>query len=66
MSEKEQLHRLIDQLPEAEIQAALRYLQSLVACEAPVEPEMLARIDSARTRRGPGIPHEELLREFGK
>jgi hypothetical protein len=33
--------------------------------EPPVDPEMLKRIDAARTQGGPGIPHEEILREFG-
>jgi hypothetical protein len=32
--------------------------------EAPVDPEMLARIDAARAYRSAGIPHEEVLREF--
>jgi len=26
---------------------------------------MLARIDAARAHPSPGIPHEEILREFG-
>jgi hypothetical protein len=33
--------------------------------EAPVDPEMLARIDQARAHPSPGIPHEDLLREYG-
>jgi hypothetical protein len=33
--------------------------------EAPVDPEMLARIDAARAHPSPGIPHVEVLREFG-
>jgi len=66
MSEKERLYHLIDQLPDSEISAALRYLQFLVSQEAPVEPEILARIDAARTTPSPGISHEEILREFGK
>ena len=33
--------------------------------EAPVDPEMLASIDAARANPSPGIPHEEILREFG-
>jgi hypothetical protein len=65
MADKEQLHQLIEQLPHEEISAAERYLRFLIAQEAPVDPEMLARIDAARARRSPGIPHEEVLREFG-
>jgi hypothetical protein len=66
MSEKEQLHHLIDELPDSEISAAMRFLQFLIVQEAPVDPEMLARIDAARANPSPGIPHEEILREFGQ
>ena len=63
---KQQLHELVDRLPEAETGAAARYLEFLLAHEeAPVDPEMLHRIDAARAQRGAGIPHEEILREFG-
>jgi hypothetical protein len=66
MSEKEQLHHLIEQLPDSEIVAAKRFLQFLTAQEAPVEPGMLARIDAARANPSPGISQEEILREFGR
>ncbi len=63
---KQQFHELIDRLPESETVAAARYLEFLFTHEeAPVDPEMLQRIDAARKQRGPGIPHEEILREFG-
>ena len=65
MADKEQLHQLIEQLPHEEIDAAERYLRFLIAQEAPVDPEMLARIDAARAHPSPGIPHDEILREFG-
>ncbi|MGA2184324.1 MAG: hypothetical protein ABSH47_14975 [Bryobacteraceae bacterium] len=65
MAGKEQLHQLIEQLPPEEITAAERYLRFLIAQEAPVDPEMLARIDAARAHPSPGIPHDEILREFG-
>lgn len=32
--------------------------------ERSVDSEMLARIDAAREHPDPGIPHEEVLREF--
>ncbi len=32
--------------------------------EAPVDPEMLARIDAARANPSTGIPHGDVLREF--
>jgi hypothetical protein len=66
MSIKEQLHGLVERLPEEEGPAAVRYMEFLIAQrEPPVDPEMLARIDAARRHRSKGIPHEEILREFG-
>jgi hypothetical protein len=66
MNEKERLHLLIDELPDSEISAAMRFLQFLAVQEAPVDTELLARIDAARANPSPGIPHEEILREFGQ
>lgn len=65
MPPKQHLHELVDQLPESEISAALRYLEFLLAHESPVSPDMLARIDTARANPEPGIPHDDLLREYG-
>jgi hypothetical protein len=65
MPDKQQLHRLVDQLPDAEVKAALRYVEFLLSQEPPVDPEMLARIDAARANPSPGIPHDEVMREFG-
>ena len=65
MPDKEQLHHLIDQLPESELTAAARYLEFLLSHEAPVDPEMLARIDQGRAHPAPGISHEDVLKEFG-
>jgi hypothetical protein len=65
MFDKQQLHRLVDQLPESEVTAAARYLEFLLSHEAAVDPEMLARIDQARAHPSPGIPHDDVLREFG-
>ncbi|MFN7938508.1 MAG: hypothetical protein U0R19_34590 [Bryobacteraceae bacterium] len=65
MLDKQQLHHLVDQLPEAELVAAARYLEFLLSHEAPVDPEMLARIDHAREHASAGISHEDVLREFG-
>jgi hypothetical protein len=40
--------------------------ESIQQEEAPVDSEMLARIDAARTRPPcTGVPHEDVLREFG-
>ena len=65
MANKQQLHQLVDQLPDTELSAAARYLQFLVAQGAPVDPDMLVRIDAARSNPSPGIPHEDILREYG-
>ena len=65
MFEKQQLHHLVDQLPESELTPAARYLEFLLSHEAPVDPEMLARIDQARAHPSLGISHADVLREFG-
>lgn len=65
MPDRQQLHRLVDLLPDPEVPAALRYVEFLLSQEAPVDPDMLARIDAARADPSPGIPHEEVMREFG-
>ncbi len=77
--EKRQLHRLIENLPPEQIQAALRYLNYLSAdpmllslLNAPTDDEPYT--DGQRRQdagadvsivRGEGIPREEVLREFG-
>lgn len=65
MADREQLHHLIDRLPDAEVSTAKRFLEFLSSQEAPVDEEMLARIDAARAHPSAGIAHEDLLREFG-
>ena len=66
MQSKQQIHELVDRLPESETDAAARYLEFLLTHdEAPIDPEMLKRIDAARAQQGAGIPHAEILREFG-
>ncbi|MDX2151116.1 MAG: hypothetical protein SFV54_10295 [Bryobacteraceae bacterium] len=65
MADKGQLHELVEQLPESEVVAASRFLQYLIEREAPVDPEILGRIDRSAVRREPGIPHEEILKEYG-
>jgi hypothetical protein len=63
---REVLHSLVEKLPDSEIHAAERYLEFLAANqEAPVDAEMLLRIDRARAEPSPGIPHEEIMREYG-
>lgn len=66
MTTKEHLHDLVERLPDAEGTAAERYLEFLIERrEPPVDQEMLERIDAARAHPSEGIPHEQILREFG-
>jgi hypothetical protein len=76
--ERLQAHALLDLLPAAKLNAVRSLLEVMVEplarslALAPVEeeeitPETAAALDRARTSlaRGEGIPHEEILREFG-
>jgi hypothetical protein len=76
--EKQQAHQLIDQLPPTQLSAIVGLLEAMLEpivhslASAPVEeeeitPETAATLDRARASlaRGEGIPHEEILREFG-
>ena len=64
MSARQRLHDLVEQLPASGIETAVEFLESLV--EPPIDPDMLARIDAARQQRSTGVPHEEVLEEFGR
>jgi hypothetical protein len=76
--ERQQAHALLDLLPAAKLNAVRSLLEVMVEplarslAMAPVEkeeitPETAAALDRARASlaRGEGIPHEEVLREFG-
>ncbi len=76
--ERQQAHALLDMLPGEKLAAVRHVLEVLVEplarslALAPVEdeeitPETAAALDRARASlaRGEGIPHEEILREFG-
>jgi hypothetical protein len=77
-NEKQQAHQLLDQLDAGQLAAVVHLLQvmtgplSRALASAPVEEEeitsetaaALARA-SASLARGEGIPHEDILREFG-
>lgn len=78
---KQRLHRLIDELPEKEIQAAERYLRSLCGQEhpiaramraAPIDDEPLTDEDLQAIEEGDreiaagrGIPHDRIRRKHG-
>jgi hypothetical protein len=76
--ERRQAHALLDMLPAEKLNAVRCLLEVMVEplarslALAPVEedeitPETAASLDRARTSlaRGEGVPHEEILREFG-
>jgi hypothetical protein len=76
--ERQEAHTLLDQLPDEKLAAVRTLLEVMVEplsrslALAPVEQEELtadtaAAFERARASlaRGEGIPHEEILREFG-
>jgi hypothetical protein len=76
--ERQQAHALLDMLPDEKVAAVRTLLQAMVEplshslASAPVEEEEItaetaAAVDRARASlaRGEGIPHEDVLREFG-
>jgi hypothetical protein len=76
--ERKQAHALLDMLPPDKLSAVRGLLEAMVEplarslSTAPVEeeeitPETAAALDRARASlsRGEGIPHDEILREFG-
>lgn len=78
IEERQQAHALLDMLPAEKLNAVRSLLEVMVEplsrslALAPVEEEEItaetaAAIDRARASlsRGEGIPHEEILREFG-
>ncbi len=77
-NEKQEAHQLLDQLDAGQLSAVVHLLQVMTSslssslASAPVEeeeitPDTATAIDRARASlaRGEGIPHEDILREFG-
>jgi hypothetical protein len=73
---KEHAHQLIERLAPRQVTAVVGLLEAMLdpvsLANAPVEeeeltPETAAALERARASlaRGEGIPHEEILREFG-
>ena len=76
--ERQQAHALLDMLPEEKLTAVRGLLEVLVEPlsrslaaaaveEQEITPETAAALDRARASlaRGEGIPHEDILHEFG-
>jgi hypothetical protein len=73
---RRELHVLLDHIPASDVTTARKFLRSLVdpvslsllSALEDDEPETEAEraaAESARREPGPGIPHEDVLREFG-
>ncbi len=79
MATRKQLHNLIERLPENEVATVYRLLAGLLADplwiatataphdDEPYTPEQRARDVEAQAAidRGEGVPHDDILREFG-
>lgn len=76
MTSREELHKLVDHIPEADVAAARKILRSLVdpvelaLLTAPLddEPETeeeLAEVEKALSDPGGDVSIEEVLREYG-
>ena len=76
--ERKQAHALLDMLPADKVSAVRGLLEAMVeplarslamaaAEEEEITPETADALDRARASlaRGEGLPHEEILREFG-
>jgi hypothetical protein len=73
---KQHAYELIDRLPPTQLSAVVGLLEAMLdplslatalVEEEEITPETAAALDRARASlaRGEGIPHEEILREFG-
>jgi hypothetical protein len=73
---KKHAYELIDRLPPTQLSAVVGLLEAMLDPvslanaaleEEEITPETAAALDRARASlaRGQGIPHEEILREFG-
>jgi hypothetical protein len=74
--DRQELHRLLDHIPDTDIGTARKFLRSLLdpvtlsLLTAPFddEPETdqeRAAVEAARRESGPGTPHEKVLEAFG-
>ena len=72
---REELHSLLDQIPDSEVSAVRRFLRSLLdpvtlsllnaPCDdEPETDEERAAVQAARREPGPGTPHDEVVKEF--
>ncbi len=73
---REELHRLLDHIPDSDVGTARKFLRSLLDPVAlslltapdddePETEQERAEVETARRESGPGTPHEDVLKEFG-
>jgi len=68
MTDRQQLHEAVEQLPPSELDAALRYLKFLwydSQEEEPVDTQTAAKLDAARAEGGEPVALEEITRRYG-
>jgi len=68
MSDRQDLHEVVEELPASELAAALRYLRFLCydgRDEEPVDAETVAKLDAARAEGGQPIALDEVKRRYG-
>jgi hypothetical protein len=75
-AERQELHALVDHIPAGDLPAARKILraladpvwQSILTAPLDDEPETereRAEVEAARSEKGSGTSHEEVLRDFG-
>jgi hypothetical protein len=65
---RQQVHALVDKLDAGKLDAVVRLLEVMIQDDEPVTDEDRRRFHEGQaqfTRRGKGIPMEEVLAEFG-
>jgi len=72
---RQELHRLLEHIPDSEVSAGRKFLRSFVDPvtfslltapfdEEPVTEEERAAVEAARREPGSGTPHEQVVKEF--
>jgi hypothetical protein len=73
---REELHKIVDHIPETDVATARKFLRSLMdpvelsllsapTDDEPESEEEREAVERARRESGRGTPHEDVLREFG-
>jgi hypothetical protein len=68
MTNRQDLHDVVEELPASELGAALSYLKFLCydgLDEEPVDAETVAKLDAARAEGGQPVALDEIKRRYG-